>query len=40
MWDANHHLPMEPDVGFAYFDEEGCLTIHSKSVGTPISIMP
>lgn len=27
------HLPIEPDVGFAYFDEEGRLTIHSKSVG-------
>ncbi len=27
------HLTMEPDVGFAYFDEEGRLTIHSKSIG-------
>ncbi len=27
------HLPIEPDVGFAYFDEEGRLTIHSKSIG-------
>lgn len=27
------HLPMEPDVGFAYFDEEERLTIHSKSAG-------
>ncbi len=27
------HLTMEPDVGFAYFDEAGCLTIHSKSIG-------
>ena len=26
------HLPIEPDVGFAYFDEEGKLIIHSKSV--------
>jgi aldehyde oxidoreductase len=26
------HLTMEPDVGFAYFDEEGRLTIHSKSI--------
>ena len=26
------HLTMEPDVGFAYFDETGCLTIHSKSI--------
>ncbi|GKT07254.1 molybdopterin-dependent aldehyde oxidoreductase [Desulforhabdus sp. TSK] len=27
------HLPMEPDVGFAYFDDQGRLTIHSKSIG-------
>lgn len=27
------HLPLEPDVGFAYVDEEGRLTIHSKSIG-------
>jgi aldehyde oxidoreductase len=27
------HLTMEPDVGFAYFDEQGSLTIHSKSIG-------
>ncbi len=27
------HLTMEPDVGFAYYDEEGRLTIHSKSIG-------
>lgn len=27
------HLTMEPDVGFAYFDDEGRLTIHSKSIG-------
>ena len=26
------HLTMETDVGFAYFDEEGRLTIHSKSI--------
>jgi aldehyde oxidoreductase len=26
------HLTMEPDVGFAYFDDEGRLTIHSKSI--------
>ncbi len=24
---------MEPDVGYAYYDEEGRVTIHSKSVG-------
>lgn len=27
------HLPIEPDVGFAYFNENGKLVIHSKSVG-------
>ncbi|MCB2149550.1 MAG: molybdopterin-dependent oxidoreductase [Deltaproteobacteria bacterium] len=26
------HLTMEPDVGFAYMDEDGRLTIHSKSI--------
>ena len=26
------HMSIEPDVGFAYFDEEGRLTIHSKSI--------
>jgi aldehyde oxidoreductase len=26
------HLTMEPDVGFAYFDDDGRLTIHSKSI--------
>ncbi|WP_319405265.1 molybdopterin-dependent aldehyde oxidoreductase [uncultured Desulfosarcina sp.] len=26
------HLTMEPDVGFAYTDDEGRLTIHSKSI--------
>lgn len=27
------HLVLEPDVGYAYYDEEGRVTIHSKSVG-------
>ena len=27
------HLTIEPDVGLAYFDDEGRLTIHSKSIG-------
>ncbi|NLE75082.1 MAG: molybdopterin-dependent oxidoreductase [Actinobacteria bacterium] len=27
------HLTIEPDVGLAYYDEEGRLTIHSKSIG-------
>ncbi|MFH0822295.1 MAG: molybdopterin cofactor-binding domain-containing protein, partial [Pseudomonadota bacterium] len=26
------HMTMEPDVGLAYFDDEGRLTIHSKSI--------
>ena len=26
------HLTLEPDVGFAYYDDEGRLTIHSKSI--------
>lgn len=26
------HMPIEPDVGFAYTDEEGRVTIHCKSV--------
>jgi aldehyde oxidoreductase len=27
------HMPIEPDVGFAYTDEDGKLFIHSKSIG-------
>ena len=27
------HLVLEPDVGYAYYNENGLLTIHSKSVG-------
>jgi len=27
------HLPLEPDVGFAYIDPDGKLIIHSKSIG-------
>lgn len=27
------HLTIESDIGFAYFDEAGRLTIHSKSIG-------
>lgn len=27
------HMPMEPDVGFAYLNDEGKLVIHSKSIG-------
>ena len=27
------HLPIEPDVGFAYIDDEGRVAIHSKTIG-------
>ena len=27
------HMPIEPDTGFAYLDEQGRLVIHSKSIG-------
>ncbi len=27
------HLTIEPDVGLAYYDEEGRVTVHSKSIG-------
>jgi len=27
------HMPIEPDVGFSYLNEEGKLIIHSKSIG-------
>ncbi len=27
------HMPIEPDVGLAYLDDEGKLCIHSKSIG-------
>lgn len=27
------HMPIEPDVGFAYLNDEGKLCIHSKSIG-------
>lgn len=27
------HLHLEPDCGFAYIDDEGRLTVHSKSIG-------
>lgn len=27
------HLPIEPDVAYAYIDDEGRVTIHSKSIG-------
>lgn len=27
------HMPLEPDVGFAFLDDDGKLVIHSKSIG-------
>ncbi len=33
------HMPMEPDVGFAYIDENGKLCIHSKSIALNIHRM-
>ena len=33
------HLVLEPDVGMAYYDEEGRLTIHSKSIALYTHIM-
>lgn len=27
------HMPIEPDVGFAYLDDDGNLIVHSKSIG-------
>ncbi len=27
------HLHLEPDCGYAYIDEDGMLTVHSKSIG-------
>ena len=29
------HLAIEPDCGYAYIDEDGMLTIHSKAIGLP-----
>ncbi|MCX6056157.1 MAG: molybdopterin-dependent oxidoreductase [Chloroflexi bacterium] len=33
------HLTIEPDMGFAYFDDEGRLTIHSKSIALYLHAM-
>jgi len=32
------HMPMEPDVGFAYHDQDGKLVIHSKSIGVHLHL--
>jgi aldehyde oxidoreductase len=33
------HLTVETDTGFAYFDKEGRLTIHSKSIGLALHML-
>ncbi len=33
------HMPIEPDVGFAYMNEDGKLVIHSKSIAIHIHAM-
>jgi aldehyde oxidoreductase len=33
------HMPMEPDVGCAYLNDEGKLCIHSKSIGIHLHMM-
>ncbi len=33
------HLPIEPDVGFAYMGDDGKLYIHSKSIGVHIHLL-
>jgi len=32
------HMPIEPDVGFAYMTDEGKLVIHSKSIGVHLHL--
>ena len=32
------HLPIEPDVGFAYYSDDGKLHIHSKSIGVHLHL--
>ncbi len=32
------HMPIEPDVGFAYTNDEGKLVIHSKSIGVHLHL--
>ena len=32
------HMPIEPDVGFAYHNDEGKLVIHSKSIGVHLHL--
>jgi aldehyde oxidoreductase len=33
------HMSIESDTGFAYFDQEGRLTIHSKSIGLVLHLL-
>ncbi len=32
------HMPIEPDVGFAYYSDDGKLHIHSKSIGVHLHV--
>ena len=32
------HMPLEPDVGFAYMSDDGVLRIHSKSIGVHLHL--
>ena len=32
------HMPIEPDVGYAYHDDDGKLIIHSKSIGVHLHL--
>lgn len=32
------HMPIEPDVGFAYYSDDGKLHIHSKSIGVHLHL--
>ncbi len=33
------HMPIEPDVGFAYYNEDGKLCVHSKSIGLHLHLL-
>ena len=33
------HMPIEPDVGFAYINDDGKLVIHSKSIGLHLHML-
>ncbi len=33
------HLPIEPDVGYAYIDDDGKVIVHSKSIGIHLHLL-